>query len=379
MRRINISNIKQLVIRLLSVIIPEGKIVVFRSSPDYADNPYALYKSMLNHPAFAGYRFVWFVDNRDDRKLISDIKADNPAVIIPDNAIEEWWYLLRATFLVYSHSFYDSYHFRNRRKRINLWHGTGFKKVGIDNNETPVNTDILVTTNTTWQRYLAHSFNLPVHNVWVTGEPRTDLMFTPTDFFRKMNIDTTAYKSIGIWLPTFRKHILLDTQEGQYDKSKLAGFSMDDLADLDAFLKQIQGLLIIKLHMYDKLQELDFPAFENIVIVKPKDFHDQLYPLLGSTDYLITDYSSVSFDYDILNRPMAFVLNDMRAYVDHRGFYEPDIEDRLPGKIVNTMDDLKEFVSNPDKYRIDTLNRFNDYKDANACNRVIDRLLSIKS
>lgn len=76
---------------------------------------------------------------------------------------------------------------------------------------------------------------------------------------------------------------------------------------------------------------------------------------------------------------MAFVLNDMRAYVDHRGFYEPDIEDRLPGKIVNTMDDLKEFVSNPDKYRIDTLNRFNDYKDANACNRVIDRLLSIKS
>lgn len=373
----SLSSIKQRIVYLLSVVIPTGKVVAFKSSPDYSDNPYALYKSMLVHPAFAGFRFVWFVEDCHDNQVIRAIKADNPSVIIPVGSLQQWWYLLRAKYLIYSHSFYDGYHFFGRRKRVNLWHGTGFKKVGIDNNETPVNSDFLVTTNTTWQRYLAHSFNLPVENVWVTGEPRTDLMFTPTDFFRKMHIDPTAYRNIGIWLPTFRKHILMDFTEGQYNESELAGFSMAQLTELDTFLQQIQGLLIIKLHIYDKLQQTIFPDFRNIFIVKPEDFHSQLYPLLGAMDYLITDYSSVSFDFDILNRPMAFVINDMKQYVDHRGFYETDIEDKLPGKVVNTLDDLKDFLREPEKYKVDTQNRFNDYKDANVCNRVINCMLNI--
>ena len=362
---------------ILSIIIPEGKVVAFRSSPDYSDNPYALYKYMLGHPAFADYRFVWYVDDAHNMQIVRVIQAENPAVVVPVSAFAQWWYLLRAKYLIYSHSFYNDYYFRNKRKRINLWHGTGFKKVGIDNNEVPVNSDFLLTTNTTWQRYLAHSFELPVENVWVTGEPRTDLMFTATDFFSCMHIDPKAYSSIGIWLPTFRKHILLDSLEGQYDETKLAGFCMEELSALDVFLQNIHGLLIIKLHVYDKLQQVTFPAFSNILVVRPEDFHCQLYPLLGATDYLITDYSSVSFDYDVLNRPMAFVLNDMKQYVDRRGFYEEDIENKLPGKIVNSLDDLIVFIRAPKQYMVNTHNRFNDYKDANVCERVVEHILAL--
>ena len=362
---------------ILSVIIPEGKIVAFRSSPDYSDNLYALYKYMLRHRAYADYRFVWYVDDVRNRQVVKAIQAENSSVVVPINALQQWWYLLRAKYLIYSHSFYNDYHFRNRCKRINLWHGTGFKKVGIDNNEEPVNSDFLVTTNTIWQRYLAHSFELPIENVWVTGEPRTDLMFTTTDFFRRLRIDPKAYSSIGIWLPTFRKHILLDSLEGQYDETKLAGFSMDELSALDAFLQRINGLLIVKLHMYDKLQQVAFPTFSNILVVRPKDFQSQLYPLLGATDYLITDYSSVSFDYDVLNRPMAFVLNDMKQYIDRRGFYEADIEEKLPGKIVNTLNDLIEFIRAPKQYMVDTHNRFNDFKDANVSKRVVEHMLAL--
>ena len=146
---------------------------------------------------------------------------------------------------------------------------------------------------------------------------------------------------------------------------------------MDAFLRKIKGLLIIKLHMYDKLQELTFPDYTNIVIVKPKAYQGQLYPLLGATDYLITDYSSVSFDYDILNRPMGFVINDIRQYTDYRGFYEQDIESKLPGKIINDMKDLQAFIHDPEAYRVDTKNRFNDHKDDQVRQRVIEHLIAL--
>lgn len=372
----SLLRIKQGIIYVLSMLIPRGKVVAFKSTPDYADNPYALFKSMVVHPAFAKYTFVWFLEERTPAK-IAEIHAEHPEVIIPEGRLQEWWYLLRATFMIYSHSFYDDYAFFNRKKRINLWHGTGFKKSGIDNNEKPIRSDYLLTTNSTWKKYLAHSFVLPEDHVWPDGNPRTDLMFTPTDFFDQMHIDRKAYARVGIWMPTFRKHILLDTQEGQYDTSKIAGFSMQELEELDAFLRKIKGLLIIKLHMYDKLQELTFPDYTNIVIVKPKAYQGQLYPLLGATDYLITDYSSVSFDYDILNRPMGFVINDIRQYTDYRGFYEQDIESKLPGKIINDMKDLQAFIHDPEAYRVDTKNRFNDHKDDQVRQRVIEHLIAL--
>lgn len=369
--------VRHMAVYLLSAIIPRGKVIVFQSSPAYSDNPYALYKYLLKEPQFKNYTFVWSVDGGKNNPVVTKIIAENPSAVIPANSISMWWYILRATFMIYSHTFYDDYDFFSKRKRINLWHGTGFKKVGVDNGERPVKTDYLVTTNQVWQNYLAHSFALPKDHVWVTGEPRTDMMFEPTDFFTNHAINAAAYTSIGIWMPTFRKHILLDTVEGDYKESEIAGFSMDDLSALDTYLKQINGLLLIKLHMYDKLQELTFPTFSNIIVIKPTEFHEPLYPLIGACDYLITDYSSVSFDYDILNRPMAFVLNDIKQYVDYRGLYEQDIEIKLPGKLIDTLDDLKAFVGHPEQYKVDSGNRFNDYKDAHVCQRVADHLIEL--
>ena len=373
-----LTYIKTRIIYLLSIVVPRGKVIVYCSCPDYADNPYALYKYLIHHQVFKEYRHVWFLANPGNEALVSKLRADHPSVIIPTGTLAQWRYLLRAKFLIYSHAFYDEYAFYQQTKRINLWHGTGYKKTGIDNGEKPVKSDYLLTTNGTWQRYLAHSFALPEERVWPLGEPRTDLMYEPTDFFEVTGIDRSAYRSVGIWLPTFRKHILLDTTEGDYNESMIAGFSAEEFKQLDEYLGTIKGLLIIKLHMYDKLQEVEFPPYANIRIIKPADFKGQLYPLLGATDYLITDYSSVSFDYDILNRPMAFVLNDIKQYTDYRGFYEEDIESKLPGKIIGSITELEAFIAQPEKYKVNTANRFNDHKDSHVCERVAEQLMRLQ-
>lgn len=365
--------IKIKIVYLLSYCVPRGKVLLFHSSPDYADNPYALYRYLLSDAEFSSYRMVWMLSAIDNSVKVQML-TDNPSVIILQGRLKTWWYVLRARFIIYSHTFYNMYRFAQTDKRINLWHGTGFKKTGIDNNEIPARTDYLLTTNKTWQRLLAHSFELKEQQVWITGEPRTDLFFQDTDFFDKYNIKRNDYTSIGIWMPTFRKHILEERTDGEYTEGKLAGLTMLELKELDTYLAQINGLLIVKLHMYDVLQQFTFPAFHNIFIIKPQDFHIQLYPLLGACDYLLTDYSSVAFDYDILKRPMGFIINDISAYQDDRGFYFRDIDKLLPGKILATTEALKDFVSNFQSYYTDTTDRFNQYKDNHVCQRVASQL-----
>ena len=113
MKRLNLAHIKNRIIYLLSAIIPKGKMIVLNSSPDYSDNPYALYKYLLSHPVFKDYRYVWFLANANNEPLLARMLQDNPSVIIPRRRLAQWWYLLRATFLIYSHSFYDDFDFYN--------------------------------------------------------------------------------------------------------------------------------------------------------------------------------------------------------------------------------------------------------------------------
>ena len=371
-----VRNIKIWLAYLASLLIPRGKYFMFTSSPDYDDNPYALYKYMLKTNIFAKYKFVWLLHDDKDGEKRARVLRDNAEVIIPSSGISEWWYVFRARMVFYSHSFYNDYRFAQSDKRINLWHGTPLKKVGIDNGEEIIRTDRLLTINSTWQSYLAHSFCLKKEQVWVTGTPRNDMMFEPTTFFAVHGINREQYKSVGIWLPTFRKHRLENRQDGEYEVNRLAGFSFDDLRETDRFLVEQQALLIVKLHMYDSLQDTVFPKFKNLLIIKADELKVPLYPLLGATDYLITDYSSVMFDYDILQHPMGFVVKDLEAYQNNRGFYgdQDNLEEILPGKIIKTTDELKDFIANYKSYYIDTHNRFNEYKDSSACERVANQV-----
>ena len=105
--------------------------------------------------------------------------------------------------------------------------------------------------------------------------------------------------------------------------------------------------------------------------------YDYLYCLLNSVDPLLTDYSSVFFDYAILNRPIYFYMYDLEEYAqDLRGFYL-DIHKDLPGKIYRNEEDLLVDLKN-NVFDYEHLKEFNAYfnnkEDGNASKRVIDIL-----
>ena len=107
------------------------------------------------------------------------------------------------------------------------------------------------------------------------------------------------------------------------------------------------------------------------MIVKPKDFNEQLYPLLGTADFLLTDYSSVWIDYCILKRPIGFVMNDIQEYKTSRGITIENLDEKLPGTIIDTLDKLLAFIEKPIS-NTDNIEFYNTHCDNRASERIVD-------
>ena len=240
----------------------------------------------------------------------------------------------------------------------------------------PTRADYLIATSPFFRDIMSRSFkNIDTSHVLLTGQPRNDLMFEKTPFFTKRNINVKDYESVGIWLPTYRCSIIGDIRnDGVFNENGISFLSIEELSKLDGFLRDRKGLLIIKLHPMDALQEKDFSAFSNIIIIKPKDFDDQLYPLLGASDYLLTDYSSVWIDYCILKRPIGFVMNDIDEYKTSRGFTIENLDEKLPGTIIDSYDKLTGFIANPPEFDDSHLSLYNTYCDNKSAERLSQRL-----
>ena len=220
---------------------------------------------------------------------------------------------------------------------------------------------------------MAEAFGISKEKVLVVGQPRCDLLFEKTDFFNKHNLKTSDYYRIGIWLPTYRSSIVGDIRkDGEYTEGSISFIKEDDLKKLNVELAKISNLLIIKLHPMDVLQKYPFHHYSNIIILKQKDLDVQLYPLIGNCDYLLTDYSSVLFDFDVLKKPMAFVMNDQDRYSRSRGFVFENIGDALPGPILSTYEELLAFIKRP--YYTESKVLFNKFCDGNSSKRLYEHL-----
>lgn len=156
-----------------------------------------------------------------------------------------------------------------------------------------------------------------------------------------------------------------------------------DLSSLNDFLSENNILLLIKLH---PLQEWNDGKTENnysnIQFFSQKRFEKEnldLYEMLAYTDALITDYSSVYFDYLLKNKPIGFTITDLDAYKDTRGFVFDDPLNYMPGEKILNREDFVKFITDCkdgiDEYA-DDRNRVNDlcnyYKDDRNSKRILD-------
>ena len=195
-------------------------------------------------------------------------------------------------------------------------------------------------------------------------------------------------KKYIFWLPTFRtaKENLAQLNEQQIisETGLPIVYSRSALKMLDKLLEFHNIGLIIKMHPFQDRRVVHCDGLKNIVLLENHQLIKadiQINQLLGWADALISDYSSVAVDYLLLNRPIAFTLDDVEEYELSRGFVFENIRDWLPGVEIYHQKDLMEFVEaiangvdSSLKKRNRIRNKMYQYFDDKSCYRILDKL-----
>ncbi|MBF8807727.1 MAG: CDP-glycerol glycerophosphotransferase family protein [Enterococcus lacertideformus] len=204
-----------------------------------------------------------------------------------------------------------------------------------------------IATSPIFDKVLCKAFGITDKQLIATGLPRNDKLFLESSYNISQLFFQNDYPVIA-WLPTFRKHISGDYHDGEFENDKLAFFDLDELKELDQQLKQSKKNLLVKLHPLDILnqeKELD-SALEQIRILTTDQFekqHFDLYKILSAVEGLITDYSSVYFDFLLTKKPIGLVQTDVEEYKNTRGVIK-EIEQKMIGTKIKSKEDFVRFI-----------------------------------
>ncbi len=230
---------------------------------------------------------------------------------------------------------------------INLWHGVGHKKKGME--EDKLKSDITVATSEMTQKMLADLMHLPEETFIVTGYPRNDLMLRAQTekqkWQKKFNPDLSTYDKVIIWMPTFQRTEGMIYRYGMNPIGFGDFFHLPDFdtAEFDRLLKKHNAICLLKPHPIYNIDNFDSDRFDNIRIIDDKQIFKSgmtLYHLLGCTDLLITDYSSVMTDYTLLKKPVMLFAPNFEEYKAKHGFYFENVEDWMPSKLLLTQNEF---------------------------------------
>lgn len=286
---------------------------------------------------------------------------------------------------------------------VNLWHGTPIKTIGLDSPPeissnilqilggslvgnlivrsrffwmfrpiTLRKPHLLACTSDALAPIFMSAFGVDRNAIQITGFPRNDVLFS--DCIQNEEPESLFVKSIQdkggkilFYLPTFRdsgaNHLPNDNQQIR----------------LEAILKKFNYYIVLKLHPKDTAN-FELRSDVNHILPLPSDL--DVYTVLNSSIALITDYSSIMFDYLLLNRPMIFHCHDLDRYQaqDRKMYF--NYEDITPGPKAFTFEDLERHIGDlcagkADEYagqRHQARERLHQYVDGNSSLRTFEAI-----
>lgn len=333
-------------IKILDYIIPKRKnSIVFFSRPDYSDNCRAIYEK-LNELYPGKYNTVWVVQNP------SKIKMHHPSTkFVKHKSIKSLIALCRSRYIIRTHSFWDGIYIPGKQIMCYTFHGMGIKgfEFNIGDNYPHNSFEHFNVTSELFAKMFSENLNADLDRFDVTGLPRNDYLFVqPLELLSKLELD--KYNKRIIWMPTFRENKLLGKIDGIANESGLPVVTQHGLDKLNDLLKCKNYCLLIKMHQW--AAESVKGKWTNIFTIIDSDIPEPytLYHLLGLMDVLLTDYSSVSTDFMLLDRPIGYVYDDLDDIRKTRYLPLDPIEQFMAGAQIHTENQLLEFI---DKVELD--------------------------
>lgn len=336
-------------------VTPDEKTVVFNSfnGKTYGCSPKAVYEYMISHEEFSDWQFIWAFKNVKKHKFLEE----NPNTkVVKQTARVYERKLAKAKYWITNYRVPDHVWPKQEQVYVQCWHGTPLKRLGYDleTSENAIDsiddirgkydmdakkfTYILSPSQFASEKFIS-AWNLKKNKmedkVMEVGYPRNDLLlnYKPEDIQKiKEYIGIPEGKKVVLYAPTWR--------DNQHEAG--VGFTYDLNVDFERLRRELgdEYVILFRVH-YLVASHFSFDDFEGFIYnVSNYDDINHLYMI---ADLLITDYSSVFFDYGILKKPMLFYMYDLDDYKDSiRGFYFGI--DKLPGRIITEEEDLPDAI-----------------------------------
>lgn len=369
----------------LKVLPVNDQVVFFESNVgrNYSSNPKYVYEEMVKQGLDKEFKCIWSLEDLG-------LEIPGNAKKVKRARLKYLYYLAIAKIWVCDTRQPSFLIKRPETTYIQLWHGTPLKKLAMDMDVLSMSEGMelseykkLFLENTkTWDYLISQSEYTTEKfkscfafekEILETGFPRNDVLFDKNNEksikLLKNKYSLPLDKKIILYAPTWR--------DDEFYENGIYKFSLQ--IDLDLLQKELGDthIILVKLHYLVK-DSLDWSKYEGFVY--ECDHLGDIQELYLISDYLITDYSSVMFDYALLRRPMIIYAYDYENYRDNlRGFYF-NIFDEFPGPIVNNSPDLLESIKNYDfmdyeeKY-MKFLYKFTNFDTGQASSEIVDLIL----
>lgn len=342
-------------ILLLSHFFPRNrKKWVFGNKVGFLDNTKYFYIFLLENTKD---RVYWVTS---DRKLFKEFQEKGLPVCYK-YSLKGFWHLMTAYYYVCTVTTrYICYWTSGGAYKINLWHGVGIKAIGESSAALKdfswtsrilmpyayEKYNLFLSTSELMNDHFIKSFRLSPVSVYEGMYPRCSFIMSDRKhvnaFIEKYEgeqtksiIDATKkYERTYIYMPTWRLRLGDDFLK----------YAMPDLVKLDEVLRSSNSLLLLKLHPSMKYSVEDMSSFSNIIYVSPEL---DVYPILPFTDVLITDYSSIYYDYLLMEHKGCILYDfDYVQYMEDEFGFIRDYKEYTPGIHVDEYENLLSLIRN---------------------------------
>lgn len=356
--------------------------LAFNESPKYIYN--YIYANKINIKA------IWLTRNPD--VILALRKTDKKVFHI--NSLSGMWYTYRAKIGVISHGLTDINRYCSAKLKImQCWHGVPFKPVlEADKKKHAIQRSILIHRlkyilpflykEIRYDKYLAicgsgvlankilkRVFGKSA-NIIDSGFPRLDGLFNPVKMWLTTKIRKLKKEEIkvGIYIPTYRK-------SGEFD---IISYFNENIELISNELLKRDMYLFVKIHSFEENRTAINSKYERIYFIANDEIANDIYSVLGLFDFIITDYSSVIFDFLILQRPVFILCPDREEYIASNGAFVFDYKELK----LNTYVSWEEFFENTDLGREENRNiykslsnKIHKHLDHNNTKRTVEFLL----
>lgn len=370
------------------------KVIIFGcyGGTAYSCSPKAIYETMIKEEKFKDYTFVWSFKDVDKYK---ELQNNKNTILVKIGSKKYQKYMATAKYWIFNYKIAEHIYPKKNQIFVQCWHGTPLKRLGYDlihfdnalNTIKGIKKRYKIEANkftyfispskfatekfiTAWNLKKIGKEDIIIEQ----GYPRNDFLYNNTkqdqeNVKEKLGIQNTN-KKIILYAPTYRG----DSHESG------VGYVYQEKVNFEKLQKELgkDYIILFKAH-YFIAKTFNFEKYKDFVYdVSNIDDINDLYII---SDILITDYSSVFFDYANLKKPIIFYMYDLEHYRDESNGFYIDLQE-LPGEITKTEEKLIEEIKRINKQftydeKYKKFNeKYNYLDDGQASKRVIEKVFA---